>query len=413
MNLFTIPLKNLRRKLLRTAMLTLVFSAGIISVVGLYYVSATVGESLEQKLTAYGANILIRPHSENLDVSYGGFSMGNMSYNVHKLDMDTVHDGVMSIGYKDRISAIAPKLLESSSVNGKEFAVVGINWIEELKIKSYWYIDTADHEPHGQEPESLPETADMVVDGLEHGSEFGKYDIIAGNTAAKLLGLEKGRETEIEGKTFNVAGVLAPMGTDEDRLVFMDITALQELKNKPGEVTFVEVSALCSGCPIDDIVAQIKLSLPDIDVTAMQSVVKQRMFTVNFVKNLVLVISGVILVIACFMLAVFMMASVAERKSEIGILRSMGYSRAKIFCLFSFESLVIGASSGLAGFAAGYFTAVKILEKMELTDGAAVHFEPAHLLLSVGIVCVVSIAASVIPALKAARTEPASAIIRL
>lgn len=394
-------------------MLTLVFSAGIISVVGLYYVSATVGESLEQKLTAYGANILIRPHSENLDVSYGGFSMGNMSYNVHKLDMDTVHDGVMSIGYKDRISAIAPKLLESSSVNGKEFAVVGINWIEELKIKSYWYIDTADHKPHGQEPESLPETTEMAMDGLEHGSEFGKYDIIAGNTAAKLLGLEKGRETEIEGKTFNVAGVLAPMGTDEDRLVFMDITALQELKNKPGEVTFVEVSALCSGCPIDDIVAQIKLSLPDIDVTAMQSVVKQRMFTVNFVKNLVLVISGVILVIACFMLAVFMMASVAERKSEIGILRSMGYSRAKIFCLFSFESLVIGASSGLAGFAAGYFTAVKILEKMELTDGAAVHFEPAHLLLSVGIVCVVSIAASVIPALKAARTEPASAIIRL
>ena len=203
------------------------------------------------------------------------------------------------------------------------------------------------------------------------------------------------------------------MGTDEDKLVFMDITALQELKNKPGEVTFVEVSALCAGCPIEDIVAQIKQALPDVDVTAMQSVVKQRMFTVNFVKNLVLVISAVILVIACFMLAVFMMASVAERRSEIGILRSMGYSRFKIFCLFSFESLVIGAASGLAGFGAGYFTAVKILEKMELTDGAAIHFEPAHLVLSVAVVCLVSVAASVIPALKAARTEPASAIIRL
>lgn len=413
MNLFTIPLKNLRRKALRTAMLTLVFSAGIISVVGLYYVSATVGESLEQKLTAYGANILIRPHSESLDVSYGGFSMGNLSYNIHKLDMDEVENGVRGIGYKERISSVAPKLLETSSIDGREFAVVGINWVEELKIKSYWYIDKADHKAHGHDTASLPEGTEMVMDGLEEGSEFGKYDIVAGNTAAKLLGLEKGWETEIEGKAFNVAGVLAPMGTDEDKLVFMDIEALQELKNKPGEVTFVEVSALCAGCPIEDIVVQIKQALPDVDVTAMQSVVKQRMFTVNFVKNLVLVISAVILVIACFMLAVFMMASVAERRSEIGILRSMGYSRFKIFCLFSFESLVIGAASGITGFGAGYFTAVKILEKMELTDGAAIHFEPAHLILSVAVVCLVSVAASVIPALKAARTEPASAIIRL
>lgn len=413
MNLFTIPIKNLKRKALRTAMLTLVFSAGIISVVGLYYVSESIGESLEQKLNAYGANILVRPHSENLDVSYGGFSMGSLSYNAHKLDMDNVEKGVKSIGYSDRISAIAPKLLESSSIDGKDFAVVGVKWEEELLLKRYWYIDEYDHAAHGHDVSALSEGTEMVMNGLDYDDEFGKFDIIAGYTAARLLGLEKGWETEIEGVTFNVGGILAPLGTDEDKLVFMDITALQELKNKAGEVTFVEVSAHCAGCPIEDIVAQIIQALPDTEVIAMQNIVKERMFTVNFVKSLVLVISAVIIVIGCFMLAVFMMASVTERRSEIGILRSMGYSRSKIFMLFSFEALVVGAASGLLGYLAGFLLSGKILEKMDLADGAVIHFSFMHLILTVGIVCLISVASSVIPAVKAARTEPASAIIRL
>jgi putative ABC transport system permease protein len=387
MNLFTIPYRNLRRKTLRTAMLVLVFSAGILSVVGLYYVSASVGESLEKKLTAYGANILVRPHSDSLNVSYGGFSMGNLSYNVQKLDMDTVEKGVRSIGYSDRISAVAPKLLATSSYNGKEFVAVGVDWAEELKIKSYWYIA-------GKTPDQADE-------------------LVAGNVAAKQLGLQSGETVEIDGHTFSVAGIIDPTGSDDDKLVFMNIRTLQEIKNSPGEVTFVEVAALCSGCPIDDIVAQIKTALHDTDVTALQSIVKQRMFTISFVKNLVLAISAVILVIACFMLAVFMMASVAERKSEIGILRSMGYSRSKVFCLFSFEALFIGASAGLVGFGAGYVTAVQLLQRMDIEGAAAAAFKPSHLVLSVVIVCAVSVVSSLVPAFKAARTEPASAIIRL
>jgi putative ABC transport system permease protein len=413
MNLFTIPLKNLKRKLLRTAMLTLVFSAGIISVVALYYVSESVGDSLEQKLTAYGANILIRPHTESLDVSYGGFSLGSLSYNAHKLEMDKVEKGIKSIGHSDRISSIAPKLLESSSINGKEFAVIGVNWEQELLLKSYWYIDDYDHAALGHDKNKKPEGPVEPMKGLSFDDVFGKHDIIAGNTAAKLLGLEKGKETVVDGVTFKVGGVLAPLGTDEDKLVFMDITALQELKDKKGEVTFVEVSALCSGCPIEDIVKQIKEALPDTDVIAMQNVVKQRMFMVDFVKNLVLIISAVILVIACFMLAVFMMASVSERRSEIGILRSMGYSRNKIFMLFSFESLVVGAASGLIGYFAGFLLSGKILSRMDLAEGAVVNFSFSHLVLTVAVVCIISIASSVVPALKAARTEPASAIIRL
>ncbi|WP_022850102.1 ABC transporter permease [Limisalsivibrio acetivorans] len=387
MNIITIPFRNLRRKALRTFLLTAVFTAGILSVVGLYYVSASIGESLESKLTAYGANILIRPGSDSLDVSYGGFSMGNLSYNVQKLQQQTVEDGVLGIELKERISAVAPKLLETFSLNGREFAAAGVNWTEELKIKSYWFI-------HGEQ-------------------QPGKDDIIAGSQAASVLGLKQGETVELDGRSFNVAGVLAESGTDDDRLVFMDIGALQSVKNRPGEVTFVEVSALCAGCPIGDIVVQIEKNLPGADITAMQNVVKQRMFTIGFVQKLVLAVSGVILVTACFMLAVFMMASVAERRSEIGILRSMGYSRFKVFFIFTFEAVFIGIISALAGFYSGLFTADELLKRMDLVEAAGSSFVPSHLLISIGVVTLISVAASIVPAVKAARTEPASAIVRL
>ncbi len=85
MNILTLPLKNLKRKLLRTTILITVFTVGILSVVMLYNVSETIGHSLEKKMTEFGANILIYPKSDSLNVSYGGFSLGNLSYSVKYL----------------------------------------------------------------------------------------------------------------------------------------------------------------------------------------------------------------------------------------------------------------------------------------------------------------------------------------
>lgn len=50
MNILTIPFRNMKRKKLRTALIILVFSFGILSIVALNNISKVVGTGLEKKL---------------------------------------------------------------------------------------------------------------------------------------------------------------------------------------------------------------------------------------------------------------------------------------------------------------------------------------------------------------------------
>lgn len=388
MNIFTIPMRNLRRKMLRTTALTLVFTAGILSVVMLYYVSHTVGHKMEEKLTQFGANIVVAPKSDTLNVTYGGFTLSNLSYHLQYLSEKEVMNGVRTIKNKENISVVAPKLIEAGKLGERPVAVVGVLPQEEEKIKSYWHLASGNR---------------LVHEG----------DVTVGANVANRYGVKVGDSITLGSSSITVTGILEPTGAEDDNLVFAHLHTVQKLTGKPDSVTFVEVAALCAGCPIEDIVKQIQQKLPNSEITALQQVVKQRMFAIEFVQHLVMGVSLVILIIACFMLAMFMLTSVNERKKEIGILRSMGYSAQKIFAIFSFEALLIGAASGALGYLAGIFGSVKLLAVLEMAEGATVPFSAVHFALTIAAVSLLSITAAAVPALKAAKIQPTDAIVQL
>lgn len=132
MNIFTLPVRNLKRKLMRTTILVAVFTVGILSVVMLYNVSETIGHSLEKKMTEFGANILVHPRSESLNVSYGGFSLGDLNYQVKYLSEKETVNKIRNIEFKENISTVAPKLVSLTRYNEKPVAVTGVIWGKRL-----------------------------------------------------------------------------------------------------------------------------------------------------------------------------------------------------------------------------------------------------------------------------------------
>ncbi|GFK95606.1 hypothetical protein NNJEOMEG_03474 [Fundidesulfovibrio magnetotacticus] len=386
MNLLTLPARTLRRKLARTLLLTMVFALGICSVVALNYVSTAVGDSMEKKLTAYGANILLQPRVETLSVGYGGFSLGSVAFDAKHLTAEQVAR-VRSIELKERIAAVAPKFMALAKVAGRSVAMIGVDWPEELMIKSYW--------------------------GFEGRPADAPGEVLAGAKAAQALGLRPGDSFEANGTRFTVAGVLTPSGSEDDNVVFAGLADLQAAFGQPGAIHFAEVAALCSGCPIDEIVAQIQQVLPEVDIVAMQKVVKSRMYTIHFVQHLALIVSVILLVTACFMIALSLLASVNERKHEIGVLRSLGYSRAAVFSIFSVEALIIGMAAGLIGYFGGFGVSLKVMDMLDLAKESSLSMEPLHLAATLGGVALVSCLSSVIPAWKAANTEPSQALVML
>ena len=387
MNITTIPLRNLRRKLLRTILLVAVFVLGILSMVALNNISAIVGEGLERKMNQFGANILVYPKADELKVSYGGFNLGSMTYDVKYLNESKVVDSIKNIELRKNISSVAPKLLSVAKLGEQVVGLVGVDWDEEMQIKSFWAVDG-----------EIPQRPD---------------DVLVGHSIATQLVLTSGDTIRFHDRTFKVTGVLTETGSDDDNVIFMDLHLLQNMSGKGDLVNYVEVSALCSACPIEDIVAQISDKLPGTDIRAVQQLVKQRMSAIDFVRRLAFAVSLVILLTACFMIALFMFASVNERKKEIGLLRSLGYSKLDVFSIFCFEALIIGLISGFFGYLLGHYVSIVMARILTINETGVLAFNPVFFLSTVIAVAVIAVVSAAIPALKATRIDPSEALVSL
>lgn len=395
MNILTIPFRNIRRKPAKTLMLLLVFTLGVVSIVSLVSFSRVVRHSLEQKLWAFGPNILVFPKTEQLRLSYGGMSAGNVTMDVRFLDEAAVLAGIDAIPNRANVRAVSPKLVSMAKIglpgapSGQETSVgvVGVRWDREKTLKTYWMLQG-----------DYPGAADQLL---------------AGNAIATRLGLKAGDRVSMFGRELVVSGVLDPTGSDDDAVFFGDLSFIQEQTGRPGKLNFLEVAAICAGCPIDDIVKQMRATIPDADITALMSVVEQRMYSLDFVSNLILAVSLIILFIACAMVGLSMMSSVNDRKREIGLLRSMGFSKGQIFQIVCFEAFLLGVTAGSVGYAVGFFASEKILGALKMLEGATLSFEPLHFAVACGVFGLVSMGSSLLPAWKASRIEPSEALVSI
>lgn len=387
MNILTIPMRNIRRKPSRTLLLLLVFSLGVMSIVALFEVARVVGHRLEEKLTAFGANIIISPVSEKLSVSYGGMHMGDMLFDLKEMPEEETVAAIRSIELNDRLSAVAPNLVTMTTVGETAVALVGVRWQDERGIKSYWATSGR-----------YPERAD---------------ELLVGSRAAAKLSLAAGDSLTLMDREFTISGVLYETGGDDDTVIFLELGALQQLVNRPGATSFIEVAALCAGCPIEDIVTQLQEALPGVEVKALQQVVNQRMASIHFVQKLAFTISGIILVTAATMVALSMLSAVNERKKDIGILRSLGYGKSQIFLIFCLEAGLIGALAGLIGYLSGFGASFRVLGFLAMAEGATPIFSLTNMLLTTALFTLVTVVAACYPALKGAKIEPSAALVAL
>ncbi|MBU1230012.1 MAG: FtsX-like permease family protein [Proteobacteria bacterium] len=431
MNILTIALRNARKKWVRTLLLLLVFTLGVVSIVSLNFVSRVVGEGLEKKLVSFGANILVSPKSEKLTVSYGGFALGDMLFDVAYLDERDTLGRIDTIALRKNISVIAPKLVVMDRVQGKAVAIVGVRFGQEKLLKGYWTVE------QGAIPGEAPVPRAAAVPAAPMPADAGSHPVsvrpalplssakasapaahpgngvLVGSAAASKLGLKPGDAVPLGTSQMIVTGILAPTGSEDDNVLLADLGFVQQAVGRPGKANFVEVAALCSACPIEDIVHQIGAALPGVEIKTLRNIVEQRMYSVLFVKKLILSVSLVILLTGCSMVGISMLSAVNERKKEIGILRSLGFSRRAVFSIFFAEAASIGLLAGLAGYLAGYLVSFRILAVLELGDGAHLAFEPLHLAATALILALLTSLASLVPAWKAAAIEPSEALVTL
>lgn len=381
MRLTSISLNNLRRRQGKALLLVLGLAVGVATVVSLLAITSALRADMELKIDQFGANILVSPRSDDLSLSYGGVAVG-VSYVTEELTSGDV-SSIWTIKNSENISAVAPKLLGTVDVGETRALLVGVDFPEELRMKRWWSFQGR-----------APTEADQVI---------------LGRDAAHRLKLSPGSPIELLGRPFTVAAVLNPIGSQEDSLIYADLGVVQELLGKPGRVSLVEVSALCSTCPIEEIVADIAAHIPGARVTALAQAMKSREQTVEQLTNFSLAVSGVVLLIGGLVVLTTMMSSVAERTREIGVFRAVGFRKSHVVRIILTEALLLSLLSGLVGWVVGTWGSALVATQVARLE-VGVTWDPMLAGWAVALALLVGIAGSLYPAIRASNLDPAEAL---
>lgn len=383
MKLHTISINNLKRRKAKMAFLTIGLMVGIATIVTLVTLTRSMSSDIERKMDEFGANILITPQSNGLAMNYGGISLGGVTFDQREiLEGDLAK--IKTITNHKNISAVAPKVLGGVKIGSHDVLLVGVNFESELKMKQWWQV-------FGHEPKS-------------------DHDLLMGTDAAKVLNVTPGDKLDIKGEQFNVAGVLEQTGSQDDSLVFASLGKAQKLLGKEGKITLAEVAALCSGCPIGDMVTQIAEKIPDAKVSAIQQVVEGRLKALDQFKRFSYAMAGVVVFIGSLIVFVTMMGSVNERTTEIGVFRAIGFRKSHIMRIILFEAALVSLLAGFLGYAVGMGGAKLALPFMAESKNAHLIWDTTVAFGSIGLALTLGLLASLYPALHASKMDPTEAL---
>jgi len=382
MRLFDVTLHNLRRRMGRKLLLVLGLTIGVATVVALIAITTTMQADVANKLDAYGANILIVPKANDLSLSYGGVTVASAAYDVGELTVVDL-ERIQTIKNARNISVVAPKLLGALPVDGRTVLVAGVRFDDELRLKQWWNMD-------GQEPDNPDEA-------------------MVGVRLARVLQLHPGDTVQLGDASFVVAGILAENGSQDDDILFIDLSAAQRVMNKPDSVSLVEVAALCNECPVEEMVAQIAGVLPQARVTALRQAVTLRMETVGQLSRFALAVSTVVVAIGTLVVLTTMLGAVAERRQEIGLLRALGFRQRHIMHIILAESAILSLAGGMLGWLVGMGAAVVLAPRLA-SVATSVTWNTGLTFGAVGGAVVVGLLGSLYPAVNAARLDPMTAL---
>lgn len=382
MTLNQIAFASLKKRKAKALFILMGLLVGVSSVVAFVSLVNALTDDINHKLEQYGANILIAPKTENLSLTYGGMSIGGISFEIQDL-YEKELAGIKTIKNAGNVAAVGAFALGAVELEGQKVLLAGMNFSARSFLRPWWRIQGEDPGP----------------DGLLLGSE-----------AARILGLSVGDRVAIRGQDFIVSGILHPTGSQDDQILFTPLKTAQKVLGMEGKISMAEVAALCSGCPIDEMVAQISPVLPNAKVMAVSQVVKSRMEALGHFKKLAYGLGAMVVLAGGLVVLVTMMGGVRERTAEFGIFRAIGFKSRHLIRIVLLEAAVLSAAAGILGYFLGWAASWASTGLFTDSKTVAVPFDPALFGGMIAMSMILGLVAAAYPAWTASRLDPSQAL---
>jgi putative ABC transport system permease protein len=431
-----------RRKLLSLGAVAL----GMTVATAVTTIALDVGDKVNRELRSFGANIVVRPAADSLTVAVSG-----VDYRPAGAGAFLAEDSLpklKKIFWHNNILAFVPYLAVPATVRGRRVTLTGTWFEKKIQVDPSEVFTTGLDKMHpawrvrGWWPKPDDEMGCLIGRRVAEAFKIQLGQTLTVETENWKLENRDSRTLERSStsgpqasnfqlpiSSFQVRGILET-GGPEDEQIFASLETVQRLTGLEGRIRRLEVSALTK--PEDDfaradiskmtaeqydrwyctpyvrsIATQIQQVLPGSEAKPVFQVAETEGRILNRVGALMALLGVAALVAAGLAVSSMMLATVLERRAEIGLFKSLGATDARVATIFLLEASVIGLVGGLAGYAAGTLLASHLtLTVFGLPAEAHWIIFPG----AVGLALIVTLASSALPLLAGLRVSAAVAL---
>jgi putative ABC transport system permease protein len=403
-----------RRKLLAGAAITL----GVTVATAMIAVATDIGDKINRELRTIGANLVVTPQEDSLDVEIGGVNLKPPTDGAFLEETDLPK--IKGIFWHNNITGFAPMLPVNVAINrdGKrqDAVLLGTYFAEQISFgKDQFTTGVRNTHPWWKVSGAWPDDSSR--------------DALVGERLASRLGAKPGDELSVAGRRLLVSGIVSTGGAEDDQIV-APLAVAQEILGRPGTVRRVYVSALtkpedafarrdpkslsgavydrwyCSPYP-QSIAFQLAEAIPHSQAQQIRQVAQNEGAVLARIEGLVFLITLAALFASALAVSAAMATAIFERRAEVGLMKALGAGRLAVAAIFFAEATLLALIGGIVGFVAGGVLAHQIGRSIFNSEIA---IPPVLLPVILAIAVMVTFAGSAAAIRRAVGLDPAFAL---
>jgi putative ABC transport system permease protein len=412
-----------RRKLLAGIAIAL----GVAVATAMIAVATNIGDKINRELRSYGANLIVTPQEDTLDVEVGGVNLKPPSDGAFLNEADLPK--IRGTFWHNNIIGFSPMLPVTVKVGtgreAQDVTLVGTYFKKPLSFGKenfttgvsithpWWKVTCGD----GKESPSCGWPTD------------DSQNVLLGERLAAKMNRKAGDTIEVAGRELTVSGILSTGGAEDEQIV-APLALAQQILGMPGAVRRIYVSALtkpqdafavrdpktmspevydrwyCSPYA-QSIAYQLQEAIPHSHAGQIRQVAQNEGVVLSRIKGIMLLITLAALFASALAVSAAMATAIFERRIEVGLMKALGASSLAVSTFFFPEALLLALVGGIAGFSAGALLARHIGHSI---FSSQISIEPVLFPVILAIAVFVSFAGSAAAIRRAVKFDPVFAL---
>jgi putative ABC transport system permease protein len=316
-----------------------------------YIVRNLFTRKLTTALTVVGVSLVVFVFSAVLMLAYGlERTLVASGYDDNVLFLRKGSDNELTSGVtRDLVNVVSALPSIAMSTDGKP--LVSPEVVVVINLLKYSTNDMGNVTVRGISPEGM-QLRPVVKVHQGRMFRFGSREVIVGHSInTRFVGTQVGQTVKFGGDQWTIVGTFDANGTGYDSEIWGDADQLMQAFNRQGAYSSI-IAKLTDPSRFEDFTAAVKSEqrLETLKVEREKDYYERQSHQMAlFIRILGLFVTIIFSIGAMVGAMITMYAAVANRTTEIGTLRALGFRRRSILTAFLIESLLISFLGGVLG----------------------------------------------------------------